>query len=146
MSQCFEYHIFWKKHPRKVDPNYFSILGGVKLLQLFPIPACYWDMWFWAKKLSSKILIFEKNPFTTAVSIPKSFHMAQKALCSEIHQPALILHTNASVEVERDKGLNTWTFIERSSKTIIFMAKKRKVSFFNETWCQKKSPIACFWA
>ena len=38
------------------------------------------------------LLIFEKNSFTTAVSIPKSFHMTIEALCSEIRQPTLINH------------------------------------------------------
>ena len=49
-------------------------------------------MRFWGQNLLSKILIFEKNPFTTAVSIPKSFHLAQQAKYSEIHQPTLVLH------------------------------------------------------
>ena len=35
-----EYHIFWKKHPRKkwqkVDPHYFSILEGVYFLHFCP--------------------------------------------------------------------------------------------------------------
>ena len=47
-------------------------------------------MRFWGQNLLSKILTFEKNPFTTAVSIPKSFHMTIEALCSEIHQPTLM--------------------------------------------------------
>ena len=37
-------------------------------------------------------MIFEKNPFTTAVSIPKSFHLAIEALYSEkIDQPFIII-------------------------------------------------------
>ena len=51
-------------------------------------------MRFWGQNLRSKILIFEKNPFTTAVSIPKSFHLAQQAKYSEIHQPTLMKHEN----------------------------------------------------
>ena len=43
-------------------------------------------------------MIFEKNPFTKAVSIPKSFHLAIEALYSEkIDQPyyvIVILFTN----------------------------------------------------
>ena len=46
------------------------------LLQFFPIPARFWDM------ILSKIMIFEKNPFTTAVSIPTF----------EIHQPTLLAY------------------------------------------------------
>ena len=42
----------------------------------------------------SKIMIFEKNPLTTALSKPKCFHLTQKALCSEIHQPTLMLYLN----------------------------------------------------
>ena len=37
-------------------------------------------------------MIFEKNPFTTAVSTPKSFHLAPYSPTFEIHQPTLILH------------------------------------------------------
>ena len=48
---------------------YFSILEGVILLQLFLIHARFWDMRFWGKNLSSKKRIFEKYPFTTAVSV-----------------------------------------------------------------------------
>ena len=36
--------------------------------------------------LSSKILIFEKNPFTTAVSILKRFHLTPFLPTFEIHQ------------------------------------------------------------
>ena len=41
--------------------------------------------------LSPKILIFEKNPFTTAVSMPKSFHLTPCTPTFEIHQPTLII-------------------------------------------------------
>ena len=37
-------------------------------------------------------MIFEKNPFTTAVSMPKSFHLTPEALTFEIHQPTLLGH------------------------------------------------------
>ena len=40
--------------------------------------------------LLSKILIFEKNPFTTAVSMPKGFHLTPEAPTFEIHQPTLM--------------------------------------------------------
>ena len=32
---------------KKLDPHYFSILEGVILLQLFPIPIPFRDMRFW---------------------------------------------------------------------------------------------------
>ena len=35
-------------------------------------------------------MIFEKNPFTTAVSMPKSFHLTPMSPTFEIHQPTLI--------------------------------------------------------
>ena len=35
-------------------------------------------------------MIFEKNPFTTAVSMPKSFHLTPYSPTFEIHQPTLI--------------------------------------------------------
>ena len=35
-------------------------------------------------------MIFEKNPFTTAVSIPKSFHLTPYSPTFEIHQPTQI--------------------------------------------------------
>ena len=35
-------------------------------------------------------MIFEKNAFTTAVSMPKSFHLTPEALTFEIHQPTLM--------------------------------------------------------
>ena len=38
----------------------------------------------------SKIMIFEKNPFTTAVSMPKSFHLTPMSPTFEIHQPTLM--------------------------------------------------------
>ena len=50
-------------------------------------------------QILSIILISEKNLFTTAVSIPKSFHLAQQAKYSEIHQPTLmsnVSNTNLS--------------------------------------------------
>ena len=34
-------------------------------------------------------MIFEKNPFTTVVSMPKSFHLTPEAPTFEIHQPTL---------------------------------------------------------
>ena len=37
-------------------------------------------------------MIFEKNPFTTAVSMPKSFHLTPEAPTFEIHQPTLLIH------------------------------------------------------
>ena len=52
----------WKKF-QNLDPHYFSILEGVILLQLFPIPASFWDMRFLGQNLSSIIMSFEKNPF-----------------------------------------------------------------------------------
>ena len=41
--------------------------------------------------LLPKILIFEKNPFTTAVSMPKSFHLTPCTPTFEIHQPTLMM-------------------------------------------------------
>ena len=38
-------------------------------------------------------MIFEKNPFTTAVSIPKSFHLTPFLPTFEIHQPTLMVHS-----------------------------------------------------
>ena len=35
-------------------------------------------------------MIFEKNPFTTAVSMPKSFHLTPMSPTFEIHQPTLM--------------------------------------------------------
>ena len=35
-------------------------------------------------------MIFEKNPFTTAVSMPKSFHLTPMSPTFEIHQPTLL--------------------------------------------------------
>ena len=40
--------------------------------------------------MRNKIMIFEKNLFTTAVSIPKSFHLTQFSPTFEIHQSTLI--------------------------------------------------------
>ena len=37
-------------------------------------------------------MIFEKNPFTTAVSIPKSFHLTPFSPTFEIHQPTLVIN------------------------------------------------------
>ena len=42
--------------------------------------------------LLSKIMIFEKNPFTAAVSIPQSFHMTPFSPTFEIHQPTLVIN------------------------------------------------------
>ena len=42
--------------------------------------------------LLSKIMIFEENPFTTAVSMPKSFHLTPMSPTFEIHQPTLVEH------------------------------------------------------
>ena len=75
---------------KKLDPHYFSILEGVILLQLFPIPASFWDMRFWGYNLSSKIGISEQNAFTTEVSIPKSFHMAPLCPTFEKCRPTLM--------------------------------------------------------
>ena len=49
-------------------------------------------MRFWGKNLSSKIGISEQNPFTTEVSMPKSFHMAPLCPTFEKCQPTLMLH------------------------------------------------------
>ena len=40
--------------------------------------------------LGLKIMMFEKNPFTTAVSIPKSFHLTPFSPTFEILQPTLV--------------------------------------------------------
>ena len=37
-------------------------------------------------------MIFDKNPFATAVSIPKSFHLTPYSPTFEIHQPTLLSH------------------------------------------------------
>ena len=47
----------------------------VIFLKLFPISTHYRGKHFWAKKISSKILIFEKNHFITAVSVPERVHL-----------------------------------------------------------------------
>ena len=39
-------------------------------------------------------MIFEKNPFPTAVSVPKSFHFTKLSPTFEIHQPTLIEHVD----------------------------------------------------
>ena len=81
------------KKLKKLDPQYFSILEGVILLQLFPIPATFWDMRFWPFKKKS---IFEQNTdfweksFCMEVSIYKSFHMTRNTPTSEILPPPLM--------------------------------------------------------
>ena len=45
-------------------------------------------------------MIFEKNPFTTAVSMPKSFHLTQMSPTFEIHQPTLIAHCRQNVPAQ----------------------------------------------
>ena len=83
------------KKLKKLDPQYFSILEGVILLQLFPIPATFWDMRFWPFKEKS---IFEQNTdfweksFCMEVSIYKSFHMTRNTPTSEILPPPLVFH------------------------------------------------------
>ena len=37
-------------------------------------------------------MIFEKNPSTTAVSMPKSFHLTPMSPTFKIHQPTLVAH------------------------------------------------------
>ena len=49
-------------------------------------------MRFWGYNLSSKIGIFEQNLFTTAVSIPKSFHITPICPTFEKCQPTLMYH------------------------------------------------------
>ena len=44
-------------------------------------------------------MIFEKNPFTTVVSMPKSFHLTPEAPTFEIHQPTLIGHSAVEYSV-----------------------------------------------
>ena len=41
-------------------------------------------------------MIFEKNPFTTADSMPKSFHLTPFSPTFEIHQPTLVLYGSCS--------------------------------------------------
>ena len=49
-------------------PSFHSVRQWAILLQLFPIPASFRDMRFLGKKIPSKIVVSEKNPFTSAVS------------------------------------------------------------------------------
>ena len=51
-------------------------------------------MHFWGKILSSKIRIFEKNPFTTEVSIHKRVDLTPWIPTFKIHQPPLVMHVS----------------------------------------------------
>ena len=45
-------------------------------------------------------MIFEKNPFTTAVSMPKSFHLTPCTPTFEIHQPTLMTRVGIHVKCQ----------------------------------------------
>ena len=52
-------------------------------------------------------MIFEKNPFTTAVSIPKSFHLTPEApTLKNIDQPYSYIVQSFNLQLKKKQNLN----------------------------------------
>ena len=68
-------------------------------------------------------MIFEENLFTTAVSIPKSFHLAPFLPTFEIHKPTLLCYTWSHLYSSSSPLLQTQDRIEhfRLNKVVLLL-------------------------
>ena len=72
-------------------PLFFNFRGG-HTSSTFSYSCSFLRYAFLGSKFTFQNTDFWEKSFCTAVSIPKSFHMTMEALCSEIHQPTLVLY------------------------------------------------------